>query len=408
MNYQEYKAKRENLLSEVENLINENKLKESDEKMEEVKELDSQYGKDQANKRAFEDNAYKSVPGFIQDNISSFDAGGGNVKDKVILNKSDKWINRVNINNNDGNLDIGKWFKGITTGDWNNATMEFKNLATTSTGVLIPQVLSARIIDKAREKSLFTTAGVPVVPMDSNNLTLAKVKTDPVFKFKAEGAEATESTMELEGVELKSKTAYGYAYITLEAIRSSQNLESVIIEAFSNALAQTIDKAYIYGQDDGAGGFDSFAPDGILNSSDINSITATAVDYDDIIKAKSKVKQANGEPTVWGLNAKTEEFFSLLKDAQGDYITVPKSVEKLNQIVSNQLIHDETDGSTSLVFDPQALIIGLQDNINIKILEGSDEAIKKGLVAIRIYAMLDCKMLQPKHICKIEGIKEAV
>ena len=327
----------------------------------------------------------------------------------IFLNKTDSFISHVEASESDGTLlaqdgALGEVIRGMVTGKWVNR--EFKNAVTTSSaGTLIPQILSAQIIDQARALSLFTSAGVRIVPMDTNNMTISRVAKDPAFSFKEEGAAQTEATMELDAVELKSKTIYGYAYVTLEAIHSSQNLDEVIQRTFSQALAQGMDVAMLYGQYNGSG-YDTFAPSGIMNDTDINIVPASEGNgYDSIIKAIGAVGAANGQPTVYGINAQTDEMFSLLKDTTGQYLAVPSTVSTLNKIVSNQLSYDETAGSDALVFDPSAMLIGLQKNINVQMFEGDTESIKKGLVAFRIYAMIDCVTLQPKHIAKITGVK---
>ena len=398
--------KRDELLAKAQSLIDENKIKEANQVMDQIREMD----KEAANKRALQDNhiitdiTKKGVNikgGTVIDSINSY--GSDNTMKSVFLNKSEKLTDKITINEenailrNDGALsDV---IRGMVTGKWNNS--EMRNLVTTTTtGVLIPELLSAKIIDLARDKSLFGNAGVPMVPMETNNITISRVKQDPTFTFKEEGKEGAEASFELDSIELKSKTAYGYAYISLEAINSSANLESIIYKVFSEAMAQCIDKAFLYGQNE-----NEFAPSGIMNDNDINKIVATSNGgYDDIIKAIGKVKASNGVPTTLGINSNTEELLSLLKTSDGQYLTAPRSVENLNKIVSNQLNYDEVSGSDALVFDPQALLIGMQNNIQVKMIEDT-ECLKKGLVAFQIYAMLDCKAVTPKNICKISGIK---
>jgi HK97 family phage major capsid protein len=112
-------------------------------------------------------------------------------------------------------------------------------------------------------------------------------------------------------------------------------------------------------------------------------------------------------PTVWGMNAKTEENYNLLKDSNGDYMQAPGVAQNLNKIVSNNLPYDETAGSESLVYDPEALMIGIQDGMKFEVFRGSDEGIKKGMVGFRIYAMVDLKVLRPDFVTKITGIGAA-
>ena len=328
---------------------------------------------------------------------------------EIALRKGDFLENRIEISKEERDLDIGKYVRGIVTGNWEGAELEKRSMTTSTMGTLIPTVLSSRIIDVARNTSLFTSADVPVIPMDSNNITVSRVKNDPVFKFKEEGKESQENNLELEGVELKSKTCYGYAYVSLEAIESSKNLSQVITSTFANAIANSIDLAMLYGQyNTGLSKNDEFAPKGIMNDESINIIEgASNGGYDDFIKAISRIKKNNGSPSVYAINADTEEYLSLLKDNYGRYLEAPKQMQLMQQIVSNQLKNDVATGNDSLIFAPEAMIIGIQKNVVIEMFRNTDECIKKGLVGFRIYSMLDCATIQPKHICKITGINKA-
>ena len=367
-----------------------------------------------ANLRALQDDNH-FVPEFIQSNNTvTFENGGHITKEQhtesLFINKNEKFADRIKVSEEDKEIfghegALGELIRGVVTGKWKNKAM--KNAVTTTTsGVLIPNILSSQIIDLARNISLFTSANVPIIPMETDNMKISRVKSDPIFKFKKEGEAATESNIELDDVNLKAKTCYGYAYVTLESIKSSKNLEDVIRNTFAQSIAQGIDKAFLYGQyDETSSTYDDFAPVGILNDEDINSIIATANSgYDDIIKAIGTVKKANGNPTAFGYNSETEELLSLLKRTEGQYLEAPKSVQNLNHIVSNQLAYDSSNGSDALVFDPKALLIGIQENIQIKIIE-DEKCLKNGLVGFQIFTMQDCSTVYPKHICKITGIK---
>lgn len=343
----------------------------------------------------------------MNNNISS----NNNIIDKInsigeISLRSNESFNKgIVIPEEQRSLDIGKYIKGIVTGNWENADSEKRAMTTTATGVMIPTVLATRVLDMSRTQSLFTLANVPIVPMTTNNITVARVKNDPIFKFKEEGKEAIESKFELEPVNLKSKTCYGFAYVTLEAINSSQNLSSILLQVFSKAIAESIDNGMLYGQYNGTGN-DAFAPSGLMNDTDINVIQATEGEgYDSFIRAISKIRKNNAIPTSYGINSDTEEKLSLLKDSQGRYLDKPKSLENLKEIVTNQLKNDTTEGNDAIVFDPNAMVIGVQRGISIEMFNNSDECIKKGLVGFKIYSMIDCAVTQPKHICKISGIK---
>lgn len=419
MNKREYEKKRSDMMTEAEGLVNAGKpedLRKAKAIMEEVKKLDNDYertAQENANKQALEEVPKTARLPWLSGTSANFSEGrfyrqgtetahdkiSDNYKMMDYVRESGEFSDSI-LNKHDA---LGSVVKGVVTGKWED--LELKNaVTTTSSGVLIPQVLSAQVIDLMRSKSLFTASGVPIYPMSSNNLVISRVKEDPTFKFKQEGAAADESSFELDSVTLKAKTIYGYAYITLEAIKSSRNLDTVVRSVFAQAMANAIDVGFLYGQHNGSD-YDTFAPDGIINDRDISTVSSGEnASYDDIVKAAGAVRKENGEPTVYAINSSVDEKLELLKDTNGQYLAPPKTVSKLNKIVSNQLKYDMAKGSDGLVFDAQAMAIGMQSDLVIKIIEDT-ECLKKGLVAFQIYSMVDCKVVKPKAICKITGMK---
>lgn len=338
---------------------------------------------------------------------ASFQIGGGHVppeEDGVRFFRSGQFLSDLKPNK-DG-LSLGRYMRGAITGDWTGSDKEmaeFRALTTATGGIMIPEVLSRQVIDLARNQSILFQSGVPLVPMTSNNMTISRVKTDPVFGFKAEGEPVAEGTMEFEGVELKSKTAYGLISVTIEALRSSQNLESVLRSAMAESMARTIDLKCLFGS-----GADE--PKGVLTYDEINTQAEAAAltNYSAFVKAIGKIRAANGEPTAWALNAVTDENLNLLANTQGDPMQIPDVVKNLQRMISNQLPDDGgvgTNESTSMIYDPNAMLIGLQSPLMVEVSKESGDAWKNGLVYLRVYAMLDIAILRPKRICKITGLK---
>lgn len=147
--------------------------------------------------------------------LASFSFGGNSTNigvnhlNGLALRRNESFVSRLGSANKK-KLDLGKYIRGAITGDWNGADAERRSMTTSTGGVVIPQVLSAEVLDTARNISFFTDAGCPVVPLVNGNMVIARVSSDPSFKFYDEMSEATESSMELEGVELKAKTARGF------------------------------------------------------------------------------------------------------------------------------------------------------------------------------------------------------
>lgn len=418
MTKNEYLSKRQEMLNTLQKMISDGAAEaDYQAQKDRINALDEQWQQicdRQAQADLFNDKTSGFVPPWAAGEGVTFSGIGSNYQtgraneDPVFLSDHRTMTDFARENNADaaGILSqpeaLGDLVRGVVTGKWQNR--ELQNAVTTSgTSVLIPQVLSAQVIDLARDVSLFGQAKVPTVPMLTNNLTISRIKTDPVFKFKEEGAAADESSFELDSVELKSKTIYGYCYVTFEAIESSRNLDAVVRRTFAAAVAQGIDQAMLYGQHNGSS-YDEFAPAGIMNDADILSVESSACNYDAFVRAAGAIRKKNGIPSVVAINAAVDEVLALQKNLRGDYLEPPKQFSELQKIITNQLKDVEGVGSDALVFDPSAMLIGLQNSLRIKVIEGSDEAIKKGLVAFQLYSMLDCQVVRPSAICKITGI----
>ncbi len=167
-------------------------------------------------------------------------------------------------------------------------------------------------------------------------------------------------------------------------------------------MADCIDKGMLYGQS-GV----TYAPAGIMNDSNINTLTAENDNYVDFVKAFGAVRRANGTPNTMAINAQTEEQLALTIDTNNKPVVKPEILNGLKTVVSNQLVYDSTDGSDALVFDSNAMVIGMQKDIVIRIFEDSDYCIKNNMVGFQIYSMLDSAVVRPTHVTKISGIKES-
>lgn len=325
----------------------------------------------------------------------------------LALRSGETFVSRLPQGERQQSLDLGNYIRGAVFGNWEGAENERRAMNTTAGGILIPAVLSAEVMDTSRNISLFLGSGVSTIPMPSGNMTVARVTKDPSFKFYAELSEASPSEMELGSIELKAKTARGFCYVSKELLMSAQNLSSVLTRAFGGAIAEMIDKAFLYGQKSGSNA-DDFAPAGIMNDGAINTLTASAdgvKNYADIIKAIGCIRGKNGMPNTFAINSQTEELFNLFTDTTGQQLNVPNVVAGLNQIVTNQLSYDATAGSDALVYDNTALVVGIQNNIGIRMLDTTDYSVKHNATCFEVTAYLDCVAVRPDHIVKVTGIK---
>lgn len=372
---------------EVKDLVNQNKIEEAKKAKEELIKLSDEfnlvYDLEQEEEKKLKDDISKGRRGISPNNKKS------NIN---LINKNESFYKATIKNSENKDLSIGKYVKGMLTGDWENAISEMKTYRalTTSTGkTLIPQELSAQIIDLARPQ--MALGDIPILPMESNNMTIARIEKDPVFQFKEELAKAEFSDMSFGSVELKSRTIYGLMKISLELLNSAKNIDQVIQQAMANSIAQSIDTVGLYG--DG-----QLQPKGILTYEDINIISSGDIEtskYTSFVKGIGAITKANGVPTTIAYNSNIDTSLSLLTDTTGQPLNMPKKVEELQHKVSNNIKDNQ-----AMVYDNNSIVMGLQNKIIID--TSSELGFEDGSVWLRVYAMLDFAILKPKSVTRID------
>jgi HK97 family phage major capsid protein len=322
----------------------------------------------------------------------------------LILGKEQRMADRYP---NAAGLSLGRYLRGIVTGNWTGAaaeSAEYRSLTTVSGAALIPQALSAQVLDAVRAKSVLFQSGASMVPMEARTVVIPRVKTDPVFGFKAEAEACDESIIEFEGIELKARTAYGLVSVSLEALESGQGLDAAVKLAMAEALANLIDAKCLFG----AGGVE---PAGILLSDKIGTVTAVGdlQGWNPFIEGIGKVRTANGDPTALVMNAQVDELCNKFTTTEGLPLPMPKVIENIpNKLISNQLPANLGAGaneSVAMVYDPQAVVIGIQSPIRIELSREALDAYKKGVVYLRVYAFCDVALTRPGWVCRVDGLK---
>lgn len=319
-------------------------------------------------------------------------------------------------------LRMGAYLRGAITGNWTGAPKEraqFQSLNTAGGTVLIPQVLSAQILAQVMNKSMLYGT-VPIVPMTSDNLTIAKVTSGPAVGFAAEGTLApgmlfdsgiySTANMAFEGVQLKSKTVRGIAKISNELLNSAQNLDQAVTDAFSSGLADAIDKAAVYG--DGSNN----TLTGIAHTEGVNIIAkGSDENYTPFVKAIGAIRSANGEPTTWGVNAAVDTSLNALVDTTKNPLKVPDVLAGLRRAISNNLRSNlAADGTTtgtgdktfseSLVLDPSAMVFGQQMGISFAVTNTGLDALGTNSTYMAVTAYIDFAVLRPAFVSRIIGI----
>jgi HK97 family phage major capsid protein/ATP-dependent Clp endopeptidase proteolytic subunit ClpP len=320
--------------------------------------------------------------------------------DKIkILAKSDKFepINKVE---NEPALSLGKIVKGAILGDWSGAESErtIYNANTTSAGILVPESLSATVIEAVRAESALNRAGALTVPMATSTVVIGKEVEVPTAHFKNAYDPITASNINFEGIELKAKTITAMVNLDQETLTDAQNIESLIASSLAKSLALAIDKAGIAG--------DGILPNplGIENVVGLATTTLTAPITNTVAvsKAVQAIKEKNFNPTTAIYSATTEGIVDRLTNAvTGEPIKHFESYNALNKIVSNQL-SDEV-----LVGDFKHLLMGIYKNITLDFSTTDADSWNNYGASFRVVARVDFAVTNKDAFVMIDGVTEA-
>ena len=98
-----------------------------------------------------------------------------------VLSKGQKLADLIPPGSPGADVSLDRFAKAVVTGNWRGLDPDLKTMAYGSGalgGYLVPDPLSARVIDLARNQAVVFRAGAQTVPMDSATLTIARVAGD--------------------------------------------------------------------------------------------------------------------------------------------------------------------------------------------------------------------------------------
>ena len=281
----------------------------------------------------------------------------------------------------------------LNTGNHEKLRDEYKIKQMTDGSIIAPVGVSADIIYSACQKSVLLSNST-IIPMKTGTLITGRMKENMPLDFKKRGEKGQETSLQLEPVTLESKTLYGYVEVPEEDIQDVYEIEHIIRNAFANAVAMALDNNFLYTNSNAISNEEDSTkyPRGILDNSKINKVTVDSCDFDMIAKARLMIVKKDGAPDTIGINP--EELFTIetLKDTTGQYLQAPEFYKNLNIVESNALKVKD-----AIVMDSNAVVIGIRDDINIKIMNDTT----KGTVIIRCMVRADVVPVREDHICKI-------
>ena len=252
---------------------------------------------------------------------------------------------------------------------------------------ILPSSIAGEIIYQAAQDSIFLNR-YPIMPMNTQTVTIGKVKDAPTAEFKLPGKNGKETGLSIEGVTLDAKTVHAHIVLTEEQIQDISNLESIVRNSLAQSIAEVIDNKFMYGTGTGA------EPKGLWNYEELVKVEyETKLDYPIIAQAKKKIRAKNGQINVIGLNPSTKIDLEFTTNSVGDFITPPSSLSSVEIFDSNGI--NESNAFASSI---DSIIIGIRQGLTIK----RQEVLTNGTVILKVSMRVDLALTRPEHIVKID------
>jgi HK97 family phage major capsid protein len=311
-------------------------------------------------------------------------------------------------------LSIGRAVRGMITGSWEGAEAERRVMGTTpgaSGGFLMPDPISANLIDLARNQAVLIRAGALTIPMVSKNLRVVKIVTDPTAQWRGEGQTIDESDGTFEGVNLTAHSLAALVRVNAELLDDVPTFAATLDMQLAAALALKLDYSGLYGNG-------SAQPLGLRNTDGVNEQTmgtdgATPSDYDKFLDLIADIEADNGSPDsiVWAPRTKNT-MAKIVTGITSDKtkLAPPTDFAALTKLVSNQISIAETQGniataSTAFMGGFSNMALAIRQNITVEASRVSGTAFEKNQVMVRAIMRADVAVYRPNHFGRLIGIK---
>lgn len=278
----------------------------------------------------------------------------------------------------------------------------------TKGGFMVPEHISAEVIDLLRAKNVCIQAGARTMPMTAQTVRVCRVDSDPVASWTGESSLIPDTDMSIGALDFIAHKLTCLIKVSRELLQDAGNASTVIQNAIATAMSAELDSAALQGT--GAG-----QPLGIYNNTNINTYSL-GVDghilngYDDILYGIKEIISVNGPvPKTAIMSPRTLIGYSLEKSGDGKPLERPDLVKSMTFIDSSKMSVTEVQGASGAVCSSiilggfESLVIGIRSVMDIQVL--NERFADTGQVGFLATMRADTACYQPKSFCKIIGIK---
>jgi HK97 family phage major capsid protein len=348
----------------------------------------------------------------------------GPIGDQDTPNPADKILRKSTAPTDSPRL--GAVLKGIVLGDWSEAEAEKRAIGGSSDavgGVLLPTDIAQEVIDFSRAASVCMSAGARTLLMDTGNLRIPRLTSDPVGTWKPENDYLMPTNISFEAVDFKAHTLVASLRCSVELFEDSRLVNEIMISTLTKALGLQLDQAILRGSGvpvAGSGPFGSGgsnAPMGIRFTPGVNLVPAaanagTAITRELISSACETIWDANGNPNACVMSPREMGILDRLKDTLYQPLRSFPSYDQLSKHVTTSLsttlpsLATPPVNNTSELFvgDFSEIIVGIRTGWTVEASRGASEAFDRLQVAVRIYGRYDIGLMHPAHFVVLQNL----
>lgn len=294
---------------------------------------------------------------------------------------------------------IGQLVQASLTGlkSWHHPAVHasMSTLSNPAGGYLIGPQISSTVIDYARNRAALMQAGAMAVTMESPELLIATVNSDPEIQVKAEMEKFTGSTVTFGQVKMEAKTIGTVVTMSRELAEDAANVSAIVTQVLGRSLATAIDKMAIQGT--GAG--NSF--NGMTVRTDIDNTGTTsvgAIAWEDFHNAATAVRERNYEPNGAVMNPTIYGDLQIIKGTDS-WFGAPPSLDGVGLFQTNNC-----PLAFGIVGDFSHAVFGIRSQALIEISVDADEAFERHQVKVKITFRGDFGLTDPNAFHRLEGI----
>jgi HK97 family phage major capsid protein len=280
-------------------------------------------------------------------------------------------------------LTLGKYLRSMIVGASSDVEHRALSEGTDSAGgYTVPTVLAGEMIDRLRAESVMVAAGARTVPLTSDNLSIAKLATDPTPAFRAENAAIAESDPTFSSVTLTPRSLAVMTKVSRELFEDSLNLESELPRILSVAMAKEMDRIGLLGSGSAP------EPRGIANQSGIGTtaLDAALTSYAPLLAAQTGILSANAGPvSAMIMHPRDMGDLAGLTDTTNQPLNAPATLAGIPMLTTTAIPTDGGTGSnesTIFVGNFSHVMIGVRSGVRVDVLrERYADSHQYGLVA---------------------------